>query len=784
MKKTDMLFQKAAEHYHTGNLREAENLCVELLMVQSDSVNALHLLGVIYYQLHDYDSAISCIDKSIQLGPANAEAYYNLGNSFKAKGQLDEAINSYHKALQNDPKLSVAYYNLATVLQDKGQLEEAVVFYRKALENDPNLADGHYNIGIIHEGKNRIDESIVCYKNAITLDPCFADAYYGLGYAFHKKGQIDEAISYYQKTIEISPDHSLSLYNLGTAFQEKRYIEKAISCYQRALQIDPNLVGVYYNLGTIYQERKQFDEALRYYRKASELNPNVVDPHYNIGLVLQEQGRLGEALASYDRAIEYAPHFIQGHWARCMAQLPIIHPDQASIEISRTHYRKELLKLRDTISLETPHDRDAAAGAVGKQQPFYLPYQGLNDRDLQQLYGELVCGIMSARYPQFARRPALPSCSDAGRLRVGIVSGFFYYHAAWKIPLKGWIKNLDRSRFQLHGYYTGVKKDLETDFAKRHFNHFVEDIHAVDELCQIIRNDNLNVLIFPEIGMDPVTVRLAALRLAPIQCTSWGHPETSGLPTIDYFLSSEMMEPPDADEHYSEKLVRLPNLSFYYMPMDVRGVDLNRDTFGLRPQSVLYHCCQSLYKHLPQHDEVFPRIAQEVGDCQFLFVSYPNIRPVVEQFRSRIALAFERFHMDAKDYVVFLPPLAPEQYQGLNGLADVYLDTIGWSGCNSILEALSCNLPVVTLPSLLMRGREGLAIFKMMGMTETVAETLDEYIALAVRLGKVSGWRKEISDKIAVKKQLVYYDKDCIRGLEDFLQMAVEERLERTTNRQ
>jgi predicted O-linked N-acetylglucosamine transferase (SPINDLY family) len=254
-----------------------------------------------------------------------------------------------------------------------------------------------------------------------------------------------------------------------------------------------------------------------------------------------------------------------------------------------------------------------------------------------------------------------------------------------------------------------------------------------------------------------------------MQCTSWGHPETSGLPTIDYFLSSEMMEPPEADEHYSEKLVRLPNLSFHYTPLEVREVDLNRDTFGLRPKAVLYHCCQSLYKHLPQHDEVFPRIAQAAGDCQFMFVSYPNIRSVVEQFRSRIIRAFKRFHMDAKEHIVFLPPLAPEQYQGLNRLADIYLDTIGWSGCNSILEALSCNLPVVTLPSSLMRGREGLAIYEMMGMKDTVAGTLDEYVSLAVRLGKDSGWRQEISEKIASRKHLVYYDRECIRGLEDFL---------------
>jgi predicted O-linked N-acetylglucosamine transferase (SPINDLY family) len=158
-----------------------------------------------------------------------------------------------------------------------------------------------------------------------------------------------------------------------------------------------------------------------------------------------------------------------------------------------------------------------------------------------------------------------------------------------------------------------------------------------------------------------------------------------------------------------------------------------------------------------------------------LFVSYPNIGSVVEQFRLRMGQAFARFNMKAEDYVVFLPPLPPEWYQALNCMADVYLDTPGWSGCNSVLEALSCNLPVVTLPSKLMRGREGFAILTMMGVTETIAASLDEYIALAVMLGNNIQWRRQISSKIAATRHLAYKDMTCIRVLEDFFEKATKE---------
>ena len=199
--------------------------------------------------------------------------------------------------------------------------------------------------------------------------------------------------------------------------------------------------------------------------------------------------------------------------------------------------------------------------------------------------------------------------------------------------------------------------------------------------------------------------------------------------------------------------------------------------FKIPPQSILYFCCQSLYKYLPQYDEIYPQIAQRLNDCQFLFISNPSTF-VTEQFRLRIKKAFDRFNMNADNYVIFLPYLDAGQYHAMNCLVDIYLDSIGWSGGNTTLEAIACNLPVVTLPGKLMRGRHSAAILSMMGMTETIAKTLDEYIELAVKLGKDLKWRKQISEKIAENKHRIYRDISCITALEDFLINAVKEKLD------
>src|SRR5262249_13389698 len=158
-------------------------------------------------------------------------------------------------------------------------------------------------------------------------------------------------------------------------------------------------------------------------------------------------------------------------------------------------------------------------------------------------YGELVCRLMAERYPA----PELPAPPRAGEpVRVGIVSGYFRQHSNWKIPIRGWMIGLDRERFRLFGYHLGPERDDATDEAAALCERFVRGPLSVEGWRAAIAADRPHVLIYPEVGMHPMAARLAALRLAPVQCNSWGHPDTSGFPTLDYYLSSDLMEPADA----------------------------------------------------------------------------------------------------------------------------------------------------------------------------------------------------------------------------------------------
>jgi predicted O-linked N-acetylglucosamine transferase (SPINDLY family) len=350
-----------------------------------------------------------------------------------------------------------------------------------------------------------------------------------------------------------------------------------------------------------------------------------------------------------------------------------------------------------------------------------------------------------------------------------MVSGFFRNHSVWKL-FGGWVREMDRSRFKLYGYSTARRHDAETPRAKAAFDVFVESAQSFDAFAATIRADKLHVLLFPEIGMDQATARLAALRLAPIQAAAWGHPETSGLPTIDYFLSSDLMEPPGAEAFYGETLVRLPNLSIHYAPLDVAPAAPDLAQLGVRAAAVKYLCCQSLYKYLPRNDDVFVRIAAAVPEAQFVFIQHHAAPEVTAQTQARLGAAFAAGGLDAARHVVFVPSLAAPGYAGLNAACDIYLDSLEWSGGNTTLEAVAAGLPIVTLPGRLMRGRHSAAILTMMGIADTIARDKTDYVALAVRLGQDAGWRTAMAAAVVERRDKLYRDAAPVRALEQLIE--------------
>ena len=806
------------------------------LTVRPDHVESLSNRGVTLHELNRFEEAVASFDRALTVRPDYAKAYYNRGNTLRELKRREEALASYDRALTVQPDYAEALYNRGLTLYELKRYEEALVSYDRALTVRPDHVKALYNRGLtLHELK-RYEGALASYDRALTVRPDYAEAFSNRGNTLHELKRYEEALASYERALTVRPDYAQALLNRGLTLHElKRYdealanydralivrpyfaealsnrgstlhelkrYEEALASYDRALTVRPHFAGLHCNRGNTLYELGRYDEALasyesalkvrpdyaealtcrgntllqldRYeealgsYERALTVQPDFAGAHCNRGNTLYELNRYEEALASYEKAIALKPDFGEAQFALCMAELPILYMDELEIVARRMAYERRLRALCDTGDRST--DLAEFAKGVGSRQPFYLAYQGYNDRDLQALYGSFVCRVMAKCYPPVA---LAPPPGETAPVRVGIISGFFRQHSNWKLPIKGWLSQLDRRRFRIFGYHTGVPQDAETKAAAALCDRFVQGPLPIDGWRAEILADAPHVLIYPEIGMDPVAATLAAQRLAAVQCNSWGHPDTSGFPTLDYYLSSDLMEPPNGQDHYTERLVRLPNLSVYYEPINVQPASIARGDLGLRSTATVYWCGQSLYKYLPQFDEVFPRIAQAVGDCQFAFIQYYKGAQITELFRQRLNRAFNALGLNADNHCVFLPRLELHDYVAATGQCDVFLDSINWSGGNSTLESLLQDLPIVTMPGPLMRGRHSMAILGMMGVTETIAATIDDYVSTAVRLAQDVPWRMAVKAKISASKHRVYFDRACIFGLEQFLNNVV-----------
>lgn len=704
----------------------------------------------------------------LTIDPAHAVALHNLGVLRAGEGRASDAIDLIRRATEADPSSAAAHANLASLLAGQGRPDEARAAYERALELEPGHQGALTGLGDLMADARDFESAEQAYLRALIADPAYTPAITGLGITLMRRGRAREAGERFCQVLALQPGSARAHYNVANALKALGKLQEAASVYLDALKLAPNFGDAWTNLGNLMQALNDPEEALVCHRRAATLNPQDARARLNLGQVLKDRGDNDAAKVEIQAALRLDPSSIAAELSLCTAELPMVYADEAEIESSRARYEVRL----DALISRYGQDRDPErySAAIGMSQPFHLPYQGRNDRELQARYGRFVCQVMADRHPaaELAAPPA-----DGERIRVGIVSGFFRAHSNWKVPIRGWIKSLDRSRFEVTGYFTGATEDECTQEARDICDHFHQGQPNADGWRDRILTDAPHVLIYPEIGMDPTAVQLAAQRLAPLQCASWGHPHTSGMPTIDAFLSSELMEPPGAEAHYTERLIRLPGLGVWAEPPDEEPDPVDRATLTLRGSATVFWCAQSLPKYLPQFDDIYPRIAREVGDCQFVFIGLAHRSQAESQFFARLRAAFDRAGLSFDRCCALLPRLSKRQFLGAMGTADVLLDSLEWSGCNSSLESLSANLPMVGFEGAFMRGRHTAAMLRVMGLDQLIATSVDDFVATAVRLGTSPEARAEIRAAIAERKHRLYRDDRSVRALEDFIEAAI-----------
>ena len=562
----------------------------------------------------------------------------------------------------------------------------------------------------------------------------------------------------------------------GNQYYHQQQYSLALECYQ---QVDRKDSIFYFYLGATYQKLGSYELAIAAYNDGIAQDPHSDFLYSELIWILHTCGYSEEAKVIASYAENLFPKSGRLKWESRLL-LPIIYESVEEIDFCRDRFHRYLDNLIDTTKLITKEEIATAYDSVAIYTNFYLQYQGKEDLELQEKYGDFLHQVMAHKFPQWSQPLTLPK--PAGKIKVGYVSHFFKWHTVFRV-FHGFLEQANRDVFDVYTYYTDSVVDSSTEKIKNASTYFHQIPNDLSALCQQIQHDRLHILVFLDLSMNAISNQAAALRLAPIQCMFWGHPVTSGLPTIDYYLSSDLLEPANAQSHYREKLVRLPNLGIYFpTPKPVKGVKSKKD-YGLidglltEPfqEKITYLSCQSLFKYLPQYDYIFPEIAQRVAKAQFVFIAAAaSTAPLVTQkFCHRLQRVFATYGLDYTDFCRVLPGQAYKDFQQLNLLADVFLDSFVWSGGMTSLDAINCLLPIVTCPGELMRGRQSAGFLQRMGINETIAADSQEYINIAVRLGLDKNYRQQIVIKMSRQRHLLYNDYSCVKALEDFYQQLM-----------
>ena len=748
---------------NNGKINDALLIFESLKTELKNDERIFYNLGLLYSLQNKLHTAIACYDSAIQIKPNDAASIINKSQLLIQLKKYDEANKSLDEAISIDPSFPEAWSNKGIVLNHLGQYSEAVIAFDKAIKLNPLYSEAYANKSNSLIKLKRHFKAINACEQSIQIQPNF-DALLNKGIALNEIKKYESAILSFDDALKISPNSAIAFCGKGVALTGLYEDDHAIREFENALLIDPNYFEALLAKAFTLNKIKKFTDAINSFDRVLSIDDASSNAYYgkaaaHVGLAQNDKAQL-----FFDHALRHKPNFRLAQWAKVFAIIPSILAPTDDINSIREVFIAEFRKLKNSLLNDVNIETNEILEIVASTQPFYLAYHNFNNKNILSEYGDLCSKLMSKAVSiQSSPERKTPRL----KIRLGIVSSHFRNHSVWHALTKGMIKNLNREAFEIHLFSTNPYCDKETDFAKENSNSFITYSHDLNAFAQEIVDKRIDFLFYPEIGMDQLTTQLASLRLSPIQLVGWGHPESSGLPTIDYYVSSELFEPPNATNHYSEKLVKLPNLGTHYVdPVNIQST--KTQPLPQFPSDIPVLICPGTpYKYQPDSDWIFADIAKRLGACKFVFFNLED--PLASILSNRLKNEFSKHGLDSKEFISFMPWLDAREFHGLLKSSTVMLDTLHFSGFNTAIQAIGCDLPVVSHDGNFLRGRLGSGILKRIGLTELVAKDSAEYIELVTKLCQDHSLYQYIKDKIIERKLVLYEDLEPIKAFEVFM---------------
>jgi predicted O-linked N-acetylglucosamine transferase (SPINDLY family) len=402
--------------------------------------------------------------------------------------------------------------------------------------------------------------------------------------------------------------------------------------------------------------------------------------------------------------------------------------------------------------------------------PFFLAYQGKNDVHLLSRIADLLlkaCPALGYTAPHCAE--PLPEIKER-RIELGFISSYFGREHIINRSVSGLIAKLPRDRFRVTLLHLdGPHAEILT--ALQDGDRLVKVPFTLAAAHERIAAEKLDILFYTDLGLEPWTYFLSFARLAHLQCTCGGHPVTSGVPNVDYYISSSVDEVAHAQEHYRERLVLLPDRPVCYFPAAVPELHKTRADFGLSDERHLYLCPVMPFKLHPAMDQIFGRVLRADPQGELILMTTEQ-----EEIWQRLQARLARNLPDLTARIRYLPRQPLPEFIALLRLVDVILDTVAFGGGTTSLEALAVGTPIVTLPGELMRQRCTYAMYHSMGYYDCVAHDVDDYVRLAIEIAQQPERRAAIKQQILSRNQSLFGQEAGIHEVSQFLSLAMEKK--------
>ena len=681
-----------------------------------------------YYQDGNYDDAETLAKSITEQFPKYPFGWKILGATLQKSGKISEALNAMQQSAALNTEDTEVHYNLALVLKELDRFEEAEASYKKAISLQPNYFKAHNNLGSILEKLGRSDEAELSYRQAIALNPDFAEANYNLGNILQDFGQFEEALLSYKKTMSLNPNLFDIHTNLGNTLQELNLFEEAEESYRKAISLQPDDFKAYNNLGIALKELGRFGEAELCYRQAIFLNPAFVEAHFNLGNTLLKLGKLKESEAKLRHTIILNPNFVEAH----------VNLGNTLKKFNR--FKEADASYRQAIVLDPNYNhaynnKNICLNYSSLWSPLFIFQQHL---EFEKQFGGL----------EVRTTLSLPVKKQPGdKLRIGYISGDFNKHsvAYFFEPL---LQHHNANAVETFCYYNYHVIDAATKRLMS-FSNYWHSIFGVSDtdVVNLIKNDNIDILVDLSGHTDKNRLLVFAQKPAPIQVTWLGYPNTTGLSAIDYRLTDIIADPiGEADDLHSETLLRLPN-GFQCYKGDqtvIADVNLPQKSNGY----ITFGSFNNLSKVTPEVIKAWSKILHAVPISRLILKN--------SQLNHGKKQLLELFKQEgiAEDQIKLYGTLASmEEHLKLYSAIDIGLDPFPFNGATTTCEALWMGVPVITLLGDRHVGRVGASILTNVGLTDFIAQDIDDYVELAIKMASNIEYLQDIRQGLRKKME-------------------------------